>query len=741
MPRKLLAAFGALVFGSLFLLQREDTLAQDPDLADARPDIEVLTRGPVHEAFAQPFDPKPGPGTPIAQEPPPPVPEEPPAERPEGDNVQYVQGYWFWDSDRSQFIWVSGGYRNFAKGMKYVPGYWTHTENGWVWVQGFVAPENQQEQQYVPEPPAPLEVEPALPPPDDNSVYVPGYWRYNDYRWAWRPGYYIAARPGFIWCPPRYLWTPYGYTFVNGCWDYPWEDRGLLFAPVCFHRPLWNIFGWYYRPFHYLNHHVLFDSFFCHRPSFHFHFGHYYGHHYARHGYEPWFGSYGQRDPFYQYYRWQNRNDPNWVAGLERRYADRVAGRVATPPLSLAQQNNIAINNQVIAKNGGKGVGNVRIVNTLNQAQNDNLRLVKSAPAQLEAQKANLKKSRELAQLRSKLETAGNGAIPATTRKGNPANQKSAGAGNFAKNAEPKTLRLATGGNTEPKGVNGGGKGKGAGNIGKGVSPPTTVTLPQPKGKEFTTPKQPKGNPLPKTADTPKSVAPPTPKNVSPPTPKSVAPPTPKGVAPPTPKSVAPPTPKSVAPSTPKSIAPPTPKSVAPKSVAPPAPKSVAPPTPKSFTPPTPKSIAPPAPKSTPPAPRTTPPSAPKSSPKGFSAPAPKANPPAPKFSAPPAPKSSPKTFSAPAPKANPPAPRITAPKPAPKASPPAPRISAPKSPPKSFAAPKSSGGGGRSASSSPPPRVSAPASPSRSSPAGKSSGGGGRSGGGSKSSGSKGKR
>ncbi len=689
MPRKLLAAFGALVFGALFLIHKEDTLAQDPDLADARPDIEVLTRGPVHEAFAQPFDPKPGPGEAVPKQPPPPVPEEPPAERPEGDNVQFVQGYWYWDSERSQFIWVSGGYRNFAKGMKYVPGYWTHTERGWVWVQGFVAPENQQEQQYVPEPPAPLEVEPALPPPDDNSVYVPGYWRYNDYRWAWRPGFYTFARPGFIWCPPRYIWTPYGYTFVNGCWDYPWEDRGLLFAPVCFHRPLWNIFGWFYRPYHYINHGVLFDSFFCHRPSYHYCFGNYYGARYAGLGYEPWFGSYGRRDPFYQYYGWQNRNDPNWVAGMERRYADRVAGRVAAPPLSLAQQN-IAVN-KAIAMNGGKGVGNVRIVNTLNQAPSDNLRLVKAAPAQLEAQKANLQKSRELAQLRSKLETAGNGAIPATTRKGNPANQKSAGASNVVPTGEPKTLRLATGGNAELKSPGG----KGTGNIGKGNPtvlpspvgrgaggegksiPPATVTVPQPKGNEFTSPKQPKGNPVAKPTETPKSIAPPTPKSIAPPTPKSVAPPAPKSVAPPTPKSVAPPAPKSVAPPAPKSVAPP-----APKSVAPPTPKSVAPPTPKSIAPPAPKSVAPPTPKS------FTPPPTPKS----IAPPAPKFNPPAQRITPPSTPKSSPKTFSAPA--------------------------------------PKSSGNSGARSASSSPPRVSAPATPSRSSPASKSSGGGSRSGG-----------
>src|SRR5687767_2832027 len=73
--------------------------------------IEVLSRGPVHEAFAQPYaaDAAPPPSAPKA--PPPPVPEVPPDNKPDGLNVQWIAGYWAWDEERHDFIWVSGFWR------------------------------------------------------------------------------------------------------------------------------------------------------------------------------------------------------------------------------------------------------------------------------------------------------------------------------------------------------------------------------------------------------------------------------------------------------------------------------------------------------------------------------------------------------------------------------------------------------------------------------------------------------
>src|SRR5262249_41890818 len=161
----------------------------------------------------------PQPGILVSHQPPEPIREEPPDFQQPGDNVQWISGYWAWDAGRNDFIWISGVLRNAPAGYQFVPGHWVQTEGGWRWVPGFWAPQSQGELQYLPEPPAPLEVEPSLPPPNDDAVYVPGYWSYGDSRYLWRPGYYALGRPGRVWISPRYLWTPNGYLFVNGYWD------------------------------------------------------------------------------------------------------------------------------------------------------------------------------------------------------------------------------------------------------------------------------------------------------------------------------------------------------------------------------------------------------------------------------------------------------------------------------------------------------------------------------------------
>src|SRR5262249_49092071 len=96
--------------------------------ADGVPDgIEPLVRGPLHEAYAQPIDFNPEPGLPAPKPPPAPIPEAPPEMQPEGDNVQWLPGYWAWDSEANEFRWVSGVYRDAPPGRTWLPGRWTFT--------------------------------------------------------------------------------------------------------------------------------------------------------------------------------------------------------------------------------------------------------------------------------------------------------------------------------------------------------------------------------------------------------------------------------------------------------------------------------------------------------------------------------------------------------------------------------------------------------------------------------------
>ena len=95
-----------LALGSILGLNK--VISAEPAPANAEAGVQVLTRGPVHEAFAETvtYDPEPGVTAPKA--PPAAIEEVPPEQKPAGDNVAWIPGYWGWDDERSDFLWVSG---------------------------------------------------------------------------------------------------------------------------------------------------------------------------------------------------------------------------------------------------------------------------------------------------------------------------------------------------------------------------------------------------------------------------------------------------------------------------------------------------------------------------------------------------------------------------------------------------------------------------------------------------------
>lgn len=475
--------------------------------------VEPLTRGPVHEAYAQPTDAPPGPGPAIPKAPPPPVPEIPPEERPAGDDIEWIPGYWAWDADRNDFLWVSGVYRRVPPDRSWVPGHWVQTPEGYRWVSGFWNPVTRNDIPYVPEPPASLEVGPSVPAPVDDAFYVSGCWVYQDTRYVWRPGYWTAWRPGRFWVAPRYVWCPGGWIYVAGYWDYPLVDRGLLFAPVYFHRPLWRDAGWRWRPYYAVRGPVLFDAFFCHRPSSHFYFGNWYGPQYARAGYRPWFAGPNRYDPLVQYYSRQYRNDPTWLPNLRRAYDDRAAGRLQGPPMKFAQQGKFA---------GRPGTGNLaQVVAPLPQLRQEKLNLVRAEVPRFNQQQERINLLRETRVLLENRPIQGAG--PGNPGKG-PGNSNPKGprtlklpdlAGRPGSPAPPRpggpaiTLPAPGKGQFQPK--TGGDPGKA---FRPGIANPPTVVLPKPNPPR-TTPLPKQGNRQPGTPE-PRTVQPPAGGNLQP---------------------------------------------------------------------------------------------------------------------------------------------------------------------------------------------------------------------------------
>ncbi len=318
--------------------------------------------GPVHEAFAEQTSPEAEPGITVSKPPPEPVNEVPPEMKPEGDDVVWIPGYWFWDDDRSDYLWVSGVWRRIPPGRRWVPGYWQEAGSSYQWIAGFWGSDTATDVEYLDVPPESLETGPSSPAPSDEYFWVPGTWSFDASLYQWRPGYWNTYRDGWTWVCARYVWTPHGCVFVPGYWDYSLTQRGHLFAPVYFRTPVYLRSNYYYRPVCWIGYEPLLLHLFV-RPNYHHlyfgdyydplyrqrhfipcyqyhsrHFGFsslyvYYQHHYHQHGIDyvrrvgRWHGYYAthaQRRPAHTYHNQLSRRR---TLGAERTLAQDILAR------------------------------------------------------------------------------------------------------------------------------------------------------------------------------------------------------------------------------------------------------------------------------------------------------------------------------------------------------------------------------------------------------------------------------
>ncbi len=304
--------------------------------------MEVLTRGPIHEAFASVAANAGEPGPLVPRLPPDPIEELPPDQRPEGDNVEWIPGYWSWDEERTDFIWISGVWRAIPPGRQWVPGYWSLVDNQIRYVSGFWAPTEMQETVYLPPPPASREVGPNSPSPSINHVWMPGIWVWHGARYVWQPGYWVTVQSNWVWTPARYHWTPRGYIFVHGYWDYHLDRRGILFAPVYYQRPIYAYPSYFYAPIIALDIRPVILSLFILSHSHHFFFGDYYDVRYESRGYYPWYSRkatvYGYDFCYLGFRTFQHTRDPGWERYLHEQYRYRREHVVARPPHTFARQ-------------------------------------------------------------------------------------------------------------------------------------------------------------------------------------------------------------------------------------------------------------------------------------------------------------------------------------------------------------------------------------------------------------------
>ncbi len=318
--------------------QNTETSVLDDDSA-----VSVLTRGALHESFATVYLADPIPGSKVAKRPPEPIEELPPDYKPEGNNVEWIPGYWEWDGEEeSDFIWISGIWRDIPPKQQWVPGYWQEFEDGYRRVSGFFTKNELDEVTYLPQPPKAVESGPSAPAPGPEHFYVPGSWEYVNSQYNWRPGYWAPARENWVWIPDQYVWTPRGCVFVNGYWDYEVQYRGVVFAPVRFETPIYTNRNYVYTPRYTIDSDVnLLVHLFYRGNNHQYYFGDYYGDNY-RDTYHPWVGARANRtayDPLYSYYsvNFPNRNVDyiNWIDERHNYYVDHQDVR---PPRTMRDQ-------------------------------------------------------------------------------------------------------------------------------------------------------------------------------------------------------------------------------------------------------------------------------------------------------------------------------------------------------------------------------------------------------------------
>jgi hypothetical protein len=218
-------------------------------------------------------------------------------------------------------------------------------------------------------------VGPNIAAPSADDTWLPGCWVWQQNRYAWRPGNWVAGQQDWQWVPSYYVWTPRGYVFNDGYWDYSVARRGVLFAPVYFSGDAYSQRGFSYSPSTVINP-AVFASYLFLRPSYgHYYFGDYYAPSYARAGYSPWFDFQTSRmgyDPIFAHERWQHRQDSGWENSAAENFRNLRDNENARPPRTLAAQTTLNAN---AATSGNKAVVLAASLDDLSKGKNSTFRL------------------------------------------------------------------------------------------------------------------------------------------------------------------------------------------------------------------------------------------------------------------------------------------------------------------------------------------------------------------------------
>jgi hypothetical protein len=200
-------------------------------------EVQIVQEGPIHEAFVtrdtENFE--------LDV-----VPKQPPAIINERIPLQsdrqatWIPGYWSWDENRNDFIWMSGIWRRPPPGHQWISGSWRPMDEGWVWISGFWSKQHPAELAYIDTPPPESVNENIEQPNNGEYCWCPGYWEFSvrGRGYAWVSGHWERLNPNWILVPARYVWYNDNYVFIPAHWDWRLEERGTVYSPVYIAPPV-----------------------------------------------------------------------------------------------------------------------------------------------------------------------------------------------------------------------------------------------------------------------------------------------------------------------------------------------------------------------------------------------------------------------------------------------------------------------------------------------------------------------
>ncbi|HBE72242.1 MAG TPA: hypothetical protein DDW52_29260 [Planctomycetaceae bacterium] len=296
----------------------------------------TLDRVVVHEAFAVAYQDIVSAGPIVPSAPPRPLVEAPPP-RPSGTNVTWIDGYWAWHPERSQYYWVSGLWREIPPGRNWTPGTWGGAPGGFRWYSGFWASGDNGFELVVQRPPNSSQLGPDRSPNSSDSFWRPGQQILVSGSFQFQPGFWTKHQRQFIWQPSTYVQRPEGFAKVDGYWDFELATRGVLNAPLSIDTTEDNSSS-SVRLLPLANDASLHLHLFTQPNDGHYYFGNYYSREDQNRSILPWYTAAATQfslSPMASYYNWKYRQQGiDFSATLEQYYLAYIRRASYQPELS-----------------------------------------------------------------------------------------------------------------------------------------------------------------------------------------------------------------------------------------------------------------------------------------------------------------------------------------------------------------------------------------------------------------------